>query len=105
MPKQLFNEGEICLVKDKGKFWKAKVLLVQNQNQISKYFIHFQGWNAKWDKWTDDSLMAKLDLSKIEEVRPTEPDTLESRIAKKKVTCFVIATYIYVLDNYKTQEG
>lgn len=25
-----------------------------------QYFIHYQGWNAKWDKWVDADLLLKV---------------------------------------------
>jgi len=32
------------------------------------YFIHYQGWNAKWDKWVEESAISKAIADKNENV-------------------------------------
>lgn len=54
MPKQLFTEGMVVLASDCGKHYGAKILRAQCINNAWKYFIHFQHWNRKWDKWVDE---------------------------------------------------
>ena len=41
---------------DMCKLYPAKVLKVGSDDQ---YFIHYQGWNRKWDKWVHASLLMK----------------------------------------------
>ena len=38
------------------RYASTKVLKVGSDDQ---YFIHYQGWNKKWDKWVHASLLMK----------------------------------------------
>lgn len=41
---------------DQGRLYEAKVVRCGEDGQ---YFLHYQGWNKKWDKWVHASLMMK----------------------------------------------
>ena len=49
-----YGDGDLCRSLDQGKLYQAKVVKAGEDDQ---YFIHYQGWNKKWDKWVHASLM------------------------------------------------
>ena len=63
MPSPLYEENEVVLVQDRGKLYEAKILKTKQCNESWKYFVHFQGWNRKFDCWTDEKLVAKKTTS------------------------------------------
>lgn len=54
-----FKEGEAIFAFDNGNIYEAKILKSQSAGSICKYFIHFQGWDRKYDIWIDETLIAK----------------------------------------------
>ena len=52
-----FVVNEKVMALDKGTYYSAKILKAEESNGVMKYFIHFLGWNRKWDRWTDASMM------------------------------------------------
>jgi len=34
--------------------YQAKILDVEQANGTFRYFVHYQGWNPKWDEWVPD---------------------------------------------------
>lgn len=69
MPKQLFTEGMLVLANDCGKHYGAKILRAQCFNNSWKYFIHFQHWNRKWDKWVDEGSLQKYSIDLDDQVK------------------------------------
>jgi mortality factor 4-like protein 1 len=59
-PKIKFAEGDIVWAADKHYFgvYESKILNVQTIADKTKYFIHFQGWAAKYDTWVDEDYLA-----------------------------------------------
>eukprot|EP01041_Mallomonas_annulata_P008071 gene8071-16564_t len=62
-----YTAGEMVLALDSGKKYPAKVLKTQICNGKSQYFIHFNGWNKRWDKWVDALGLKKMTDNKIED--------------------------------------
>jgi hypothetical protein len=48
------QEGDALCVADRGKIYSAKVIKAAKAGNISRYFIHFQGWAKKYDTWVDE---------------------------------------------------
>ena len=66
----MHNVGEIVYAVDNGNVYEAKVLMVQHEGSLWKYFIHFQGWSRKFDVWVDESALAKTDdMAAIERLK------------------------------------
>ena len=38
---------------------QAKVLKVASTEERTEYFLHYQGWNVRWDKWVAQGLVMK----------------------------------------------
>lgn len=53
---QVYDENENVRALDQGKLYPAKVVRCGDAEQ---YFIHYHGWNKKWDKWVHASLIMK----------------------------------------------
>lgn len=51
---QKFKEGELVRCLDNGMLYESKVLRVGND---SNYFIHYQGWAKRYEKWVHSSLI------------------------------------------------
>lgn len=60
MPKEIeFTVGEIVSILDSGKKYDAKILKIEKNNCVNHYFIHFQGWAKRWDKWAEPGSVFK----------------------------------------------
>lgn len=65
---ETFEKDEIVLAKDNGQLYDAKVLKVLEIKPGAaaaaaagqQYFIHFQGWKSKWDKWVPADELLKV---------------------------------------------
>mmetsp|Transcript_4193 Transcript_4193/g.5406 ORF Transcript_4193/g.5406 Transcript_4193/m.5406 type:complete len:298 (-) Transcript_4193:271-1164(-) len=64
MPK--FSEQEVVFARDQDQLYKAKILKITPPSQKKvMYFIHYMGWNTRWDKWvSEDTLMKDGDEAK-----------------------------------------
>lgn len=47
----LYEEGDRVLVPEGDLFYEGKVLASEKENGRWTYFVHYQGWNKKWDEW------------------------------------------------------
>lgn len=54
-----YEINELVCVRDRGKIYEAKIIASQQMNDIWHYFVHFQGWNKKWDRWTEEGDISK----------------------------------------------
>ncbi|CAM9349965.1 unnamed protein product [Heterosigma akashiwo] len=75
-----YEVGDTCVVKDGGKDYQAKVLKIEmkkgkNGKKIKQYFIHYLGWNSRWDKWVELKEITPIELknpSKKKKARKSE---------------------------------
>lgn len=79
--KQYCAEGDFVMAVDSGKLYEAKVLRAENVGAIWKYFIHFTGWDRKYDSWVDESLIIKRD-DKVKLAKMSS--TVDTKIPTKK---------------------
>jgi len=55
-----FNEGDKVMAKEGNNYYEAKVLKKELRSVQGKkkavpfYYIHYQGWNERYDTWTSD---------------------------------------------------
>lgn len=52
-------EGEKVLCFHGPLLYEAKILKVQLKEKSTKYFVHYAGWNVKWDEWVAESRVVK----------------------------------------------
>eukprot|EP01031_Cornospumella_fuschlensis_P032252 gene32252-39007_t len=66
----IYQSNEKVFALDEGKLYKAKIIKVSEMNDKRHYFIHYDGWNRKYDKWAESKILAPLnDPAKIEELQ------------------------------------
>lgn len=63
MSEPKYEVNELVCVKDRGKIYEAKIITLQQWSDSWHYFVHFQGWNKKWDRWTEESEISKKTIS------------------------------------------
>lgn len=72
MVKSKFKVDEVVMALDKANVYEAKILKVQSLDNISKYFIHYNGWARKYDCWIEEGHLARKnadkDLAKLDEL-------------------------------------
>lgn len=68
--KQEIQANDVVFCADSGKLFEAKILKVQNINDIKKYFIHYNGWARKFDTWVDDcDISPKDDPKRVKQLQ------------------------------------
>ena len=54
-------EGDTVLAYHGPMIYEAKVLKVESiASGAKRYYVHYQGWNKKWDEWVDDNRCVSL---------------------------------------------
>ncbi|GMH93122.1 hypothetical protein TrVE_jg8483 [Triparma verrucosa] len=46
-----FVSGEKCWARENGSLYPATIRKSLTKDSQSRYFIHYTGWNVRWDKW------------------------------------------------------
>lgn len=84
-----FKEGQKVLCFHGPLIYEAKIMQVETKDGISRFFIHYHGWNKNWDEWVPEARMLKHNegnvarqkaLAKALEVKDRE----KKRAAKKR---------------------
>jgi len=84
-----FEEGQKILCHFGPLIYEAKIKQVEEKDGISRFFIHYHGWNKNWDEWVPEARMLKHNeanvnrqkaLAKALEVKERE----KKRVAKKR---------------------
>ncbi|KAG1678508.1 hypothetical protein FOA52_014541 [Chlamydomonas sp. UWO 241] len=56
-----FNIGERALVPFTDKHYEAKILKAEyREDSMWYYFVHYNGWNKKYDTWVEDAGLIKM---------------------------------------------
>jgi len=63
------KEGDCLWAQDGKKLFPAKVLKISNYKGILKFYVHYQGWNRKWDSWIDAEFVKKNDKDNDQSVK------------------------------------
>jgi hypothetical protein len=61
MSKCRYELGEYVVALDKAQLYEAKIIKIQDLKGFRSYYIHYKGWDRKYDTWTDEEKMAKKD--------------------------------------------
>jgi len=64
-----------------GKIQKTKV-----KDKVTKYFVHYSGWNTKWDEWVAESRVMKFSEESVKKQKELKQHHLLSKKGKKKDT-------------------
>ncbi|KAJ7939636.1 chromo domain-like protein [Mycena leptocephala] len=73
----MFTPGEIVLCHDGPLIYVARIL----QTTDDTHFVHYKGWNAKWDEWVPESRLLK--------------DTVDNRTKQKDALAIVAASHAH----------
>ena len=80
-------EGENAWVTDNGNIYLCKVIKATGVGKMRKFFIHFYGWKATFDCWTDEQNLAhEKDESGKERLKisiSSNPSTKVKEVKKK----------------------
>ena len=80
-----FAQGELVWAADNGNLYLSKIIKATNTGKLSKYFIHFQGWRAKYDVWADEhNLVAENDTAGKKKLSDSLHGIVKPKGAKKK---------------------
>src|SRR5690348_3681689 len=61
-PTAKFAANDRVLCYHGAMLYEAKVLDVSTDDRETKYLVHYQGWNNRWDEWVlDDRLLEPTD--------------------------------------------
>ncbi|XP_077491811.1 mortality factor 4-like protein 1 [Amblyomma americanum] len=77
-----FQEDEKVLCFDGPLIYEAKCLKVRFRNKKAQYFVHYIGWNKRWDEWIPESRMLKYDDINLQKKK--ELDEAYKGMKKKK---------------------
>jgi len=90
-PESRFQEGERILCFHGPLIYEAKITKVEvGKDTLSRFFIHYHGWNKNWDEWvpearilkySDENVVKQKALAKAHEVKELE----KKRVAKKRL--------------------
>ncbi len=59
-PMLRFSESEKILCFHGPLIYEAKINKAEVKNGTAKYFIHYQGWNRKWDEWVSKPFLNRI---------------------------------------------
>lgn len=100
-----FRQGEKVLAHHNSLIYEAKVLEVDSRRK--HFYVHYLGWNQKWDEWVDmDRLMKHnkenlekqkaLEKEKISKLKPKNPNLTRGR--KRKNMSNGVGSYEKLID-------
>ncbi|XP_062099574.1 protein MRG1-like isoform X6 [Humulus lupulus] len=93
-----FSIGEMVIAFHGHSFYAAKVLKIVGYLNNWDFFVHYHGWNKKWDEWvTTDRLMAysednvrnHLAINKQQEIDKSMKLARSSNFKEKNANVFV----------------
>jgi len=88
-----YEDGEKVLAYHQMLLYEAKILKKQTyenpggDNPKQRYFVHYQGWNDRWDEWVDSDRVLKFtegNRKLQEDLRKEYQTLLSTRRAKSK---------------------
>jgi len=82
-----YSSGDTVFALDGGRTYKAKVLKSQIMDGATQYFIHYDGWNRRWDKWVKSSELTSTENSNESSASKSADNKLKSSVSsslKKK---------------------
>lgn len=66
VPSTPYVKGECVVAESDGAWYEALIVQVDVSREADPYFVHYNGWEAKWDEWlTLDQLMKSPTVSTL----------------------------------------
>jgi len=82
--KQKFTEGEKVLCYHGPLLYEAKIHKLKTKDRVTKFLVHYAGWNTKWDEWVADSRVMKYNDEGLKKQKELKQHHSSSRKGKKK---------------------
>ncbi|VVC45115.1 Chromo/chromo shadow domain,Chromo domain-like,MRG domain,RNA binding activity-knot of a [Cinara cedri] len=85
--KYKFDKGDCLLCYDGMLLYEAKCLERRKIKGIIQYFIHYKGWNKKWDTWVNEDRVIKVNFAnkrKMELLKEIHSPSKKNAVAKEK---------------------
>jgi len=83
VPKFVVDEKVMCY--HGPLLYEAKCIKIKKEGNQYQYFVHYQGWNKKWDDWVTESRMLKQVGENFEKQKQLLATHLAETKANKKV--------------------
>ena len=75
-PKLKFGEGERILCYHGPLIYEAKCMKGQQKDKVTKYLIHYNGWNKNWDEWVPENRVLKFNEANLQKQRELREQNL-----------------------------
>lgn len=79
-----FTDGEKVLCFHGPLLYEAKIHKLRVKERVTKYFVHYAGWNTKWDEWVADSRVVKYNDEGLKKQKDLKQQHTTTRKGKKK---------------------
>lgn len=63
--KPKFADGDKVLCFHGPLLYEGKIQKTKMKDKVTKYFVHYAGWNTKWDEWVAESRVLKYNDESI----------------------------------------
>jgi len=74
-----YNEGDKVFCFHGPLLYEGKVQKVKLKEKLPKYFVHYSGWNTKWDEWVTESRMMEYSEETIKKQKELKQQHLLSK--------------------------
>ena len=75
-PKLKFGEGERILCYHGPLIYEAKCMKGQMKDKVTRYLIHYNGWNKNWDEWVPENRVLKFNEANLQKQRELRDQNL-----------------------------
>lgn len=75
-PKLKFGEGERILCYHGPLIYEAKCMKGQMKDKVTRYLIHYNGWNKNWDEWVPENRVLKSNEANLQKQRELREQNL-----------------------------
>ncbi|XP_058948676.1 mortality factor 4-like protein 1 [Pocillopora verrucosa] len=83
-PKLKFGEGERILCYHGPLIYEAKCMKGQMKDKVTRYLIHYNGWNKNWDEWVPENRVLKFNEANLQKQRELREQNLKSKKSRKR---------------------
>ncbi|RYY89306.1 hypothetical protein EON63_00985 [archaeon] len=74
----IYAHNDRVMALDEGKLYKAKIIKVNDVDGKRHYFIHYDGWSRKHDRWAESKILAPIsDSKKVEALQQLADNFLQ----------------------------
>jgi mortality factor 4-like protein 1 len=84
VPGANYEITEVVLAYSYSNYYPAVVLRVAKDGDSCNYFLHFNGWNKKWDMWMPEDRIMKLNEENKAKAKEIAKKVKEEEAQKKK---------------------